>query len=100
MKKSKDKRVRYSPEFKKQAIELAKELGSSKLAADKLGIQSFQTLAAWVRYDKKITEDGEFRENERLKEENKKLKKQLEHEKKCTAILKDAMAFLSMETWK
>jgi transposase-like protein len=55
------KRETYSSEFKKQAIELAKELGT-KAAAEKLGIEQFQTLGAWVRYSKKIDTDDEFRD--------------------------------------
>ena len=53
MKNKKTKtRTSYSPEFKVQAIELAKEIGALQ-AAEKLGIGSFQTLSAWVRYSKK-----------------------------------------------
>ena len=59
-------RKSYPQEFKSQAIELAKELGSKK-AAEKLGISNFQTLAAWVRYSKKMTEDVEFRTIEELR---------------------------------
>lgn len=38
-------RQSYTPEFKKQAIILAEELGSIPEAAEKLGIKSVQTLA-------------------------------------------------------
>ena len=41
-KKETKNRKSYSPEFKQQAIELAKEMGSKK-AAEKLGISNFQT---------------------------------------------------------
>ena len=99
IKKEAKNRRSYSPEFKKQAIELAKEMGS-KQAAEKLGISNFQTLGAWARYDKKMVEDAEFRTMEELKAENKKLKKELENEKKVVAILKDAAAFFCQETLK
>ena len=100
MKKPKMKsRKSYPPEFKAQAIELAKELGS-KEAAEKLGIASSQTLAAWVRYDRKMKNDAEFRSLQELKEENKKLKKALEKERKVIAILKDAAAFFCQENVK
>ena len=67
-------RMSYSQEFKAQAIELAKELGSKK-AAEKLGIKSCQTLAAWVRYSTKIADNEEFRTMEHLKAEIKELRK-------------------------
>ena len=93
------KRESYSPEFKKQAIELAKEIGTKK-AAGKLGIQNFQTLGAWLRYSNKIEEDQEFAELEAAKAEIKKLKKEAAEDKKVIAILKDAAAFFSQEHLK
>ena len=92
-------RKSYSQEFKTQAIELAKELGV-KEAAEKLGIKSSQTLAAWVRYRKKMAEDEEFRTMEQLKAENKKLKKQLADERQNVAILKDCARFFCVENGK
>ena len=77
MSKKADKtRSIYSPEFKEQAVKLAQELGSSKQAAEKLGIKHFQTLSLWVRQAKK--REGNpivFDELQRAKEEIKKLKK-------------------------
>ena len=64
---------------------MAKEIGA-KQAAEKLGIESFQTLAAWVRYSKKMDEDAEFRELEEAKAEIKRLRKELDSEKKAEAI--------------
>lgn len=98
-KKTRKPRQSYSPEFKQEAIELAREIGA-KEAAEKLGIKSLQTISAWVRYSKKIEEDDSFRELERLKAENKKLKKELEIEKKSVAILRDAAAFFCQEQLK
>ncbi|MCY4644224.1 MAG: transposase [Bacteriovoracales bacterium] len=92
-------RKSYSQEFKTQAIELAKELGS-KEAAEKLGIKNFQTLAAWARYSKKMAEDEEFRTMEQLKAENKKLKKELADERQTVAILKDCTRFFCVENGK
>ena len=92
-------RKSYSQEFKIQAIELAKELGSKK-AAEKLGINHFQTLAAWVRYSKKMAGDEEFRTMEQLKAENKKLRKELTDERQNVAILKDCARFFCMENGK
>ena len=100
MKKSKKKTKRsYPPEFKAQAIELAKEIGA-KEAAEKLGIDCFQTLAAWVRYSNKMNENAEFNELEKAKAEIKKLKKQSEEDRKVIAILKDATAFFCQDHLK
>ena len=92
-------RKSYSQEFKTQAIELAKELGS-KNAAEKQGIKNFQSLAAWVRYSKKMAEDEEFRTMEQLKVEVKKLRKELAGERQNVAILKDCARFFCMENGK
>ncbi len=98
-KESKKTRKSYSPEFKAQAIELAKEIGTTK-AAEKLGIESIQTIGAWVRYAKKMDESSEFRDMEALKAEVKKLRKELEVERKSVAILKDAAAFFCQDQLK
>lgn len=98
-KNSKNTRKSYSQDFKEQAIELAKEIGT-KNAAEKLGLSNAQTLGAWVRYSKKFEEDSEFREIERLRAENKKLKKDALEDKKVIAILKDAAAFFCQDQLK
>ena len=102
MSKKADKaRSIYSPEFKEQAVKLAQELGSSKQAAEKLGIKHFQILSLWVRQAKKRAENPiVFDELQRAKEEIKKLKKELEKERKNVSILKDAAAFFCQEDHK
>jgi len=97
--KKKKTRKSYSPEFKEKAIELAKEIGTRE-AAEKLGVESYQTLGAWVRYAKKMDEDAEFRELEEAKAEIKKLRKELDSEKKAVSILKDAAAFFCQDQLK
>lgn len=89
----------YTKEFKQQAIGLANEIGV-KEAAEKLGIDTTQSLANWVRYDKKISEDVNFRKIEELIAENKRLKKELDCEKKSVAILRDAAAFFCQDHLK
>lgn len=89
----------YSADFKADAIKLANDIGT-KQAAEKLGVKSVQTISAWVRYSKRMEENQEFRDIEQLKAENKKLKKELEKEKKVTAILRDATAFFCQENQK
>ncbi len=99
-KKSKRKtRQRYTAEFKCQAIELAKEIGIQP-AAEKLGLQSWQSLGAWVRDDKKAIENRELVEIDRLKAENRRLKKELEAERTSVSILKKAAAFFSQDQLK
>lgn len=82
----------YDTSFKEQAVALAEEIGVKK-TKEKLGIVSEQSLANWVR--NKNQKDATDSENETaaLREENKKLKKELEKEKKITAILRDATIF-------
>jgi len=100
MKKTQKRTKRHYPEeFKEQAINLAKEIGT-KEAAEKLDIEKVQTLAAWVRYSKKIEENADFKELEEARKEIKRLKKELDIEKKSVAILKDAAAFFCQDHLK
>lgn len=92
-------RKSYPEDFKSQAIDLAKELGLRK-AVEKLGMPGIQTLAKWVRHERKMTEDAEYRSTEELKKELKSVKKQLAEEQKTVAILKDAAAFFCRENVK
>ncbi len=100
MKKTQKRTKRHYPEdFKQQAINLAKEIGT-KETAEKLGIEKVQTLTAWVRYSKKIEENTEFKELEEARKEIKRLKKELDIEKESVAILKDAAAFFCQDHLK
>lgn len=96
---NKKTKQQYSLEFKEQAIELAKEIGTSQ-AAKKLGIKNVQTLGAWIRYSKKLSENREFSDLEEARKEIKRLKKELSEEKKSVAILKDAAAFFCQDQKK
>ena len=96
---NKKDRKSYTSEFKKQAIELANEIGNQE-AAIKLGIPSSQTLCAWKRYANKMELNDEFRELEEAKVEIKRLKKQALEDKKVIAILKDAAAFFCQDNLK
>ncbi len=98
-KEQKNTRKSYSPEFKREAIDLAKDIGATA-AAQKLGLSSPQALGAWIRYDKRITEDAEFQELEEARKEIKRLRKELESEKKAVAILRDAAAFFCQDQLK
>lgn len=98
VKKVEQKRRSYDTSFKEQAVALAKEIGM-KEAKEKLGI-SDQVLGNWVRVSKKDNSDSTQAEFLALKEENKKLKRELEREKKVTAILRDATAFFCQDHLK
>ena len=98
---NKKKRIRqtYSPQFKSQATELAKEI-EIKETAEKLGIENIQTLGSWVRHDKRLARSTEFQELESLRTENKRLNKELEIEKRSVKILKTAAAFFCQDQLK
>ena len=89
----------YDTSFKEQAVALAEEIGVKK-AKEKLGIKNEQTLGNWVKKKNKKDSTDSGAEAEALREENKKLKKELEKEKKITAILKDATIFFCQEQQK
>ena len=92
-------RKSYSLEFKRQAVELAAELGTRK-AAVKLGIPSPNTLAAWFRHRRRLDEDERFRTVEELRRELKRTRRELEESRKNEAILRDAAAFFCRESQK
>ena len=79
--------MRYSEEFKDQAVKLSDEIGVKK-AAGQLGV-SVNTLSTWRKAKKKMPEGKTFV----LSEREKKLKKENEELKKANEILKAAMCF-------
>lgn len=89
----------YDTSFKDQAVVLAEEIGVKK-AKEKLGIKNEQTLNNWVKKKNKKNAIDSDAEAAALREENKKLKKELEKEKKITAILKDATIFFCQDHQK
>ena len=86
----------YDTSFKEQAVLLAEEIGVKK-AKEKLGIGSDQVLGNWIRKKNKKNTTDSGAVAAALREENKKLKKELEKEKKITAILKDATIFFCQD---
>lgn len=92
------KRTHYNEEFKERAVDMAKEIGVSE-AATKLDINQ-QTLSSWFRYSKKIEENAKFAELEKLRAETKRLKKELDIERRSVAILKDAARFFCLNQEK
>jgi transposase len=89
----------YDTSFKEQAVALAEEIGVKK-AKEKLGVGSEQVLGNWVRKKNKKNSVDSGAETAALREEVKKLKKELEKEKKITAILKDATIFFCQDQQK
>ena len=89
----KRKHKTYSPEFKLEAVRLAKEIGSSE-ASKKLSV-SLSCIDKWKGgHAMKSTLSPELRA---LQEENKKLKKALEQEQLINAILKKTAAIFSKD---
>lgn len=100
------KKQEYTEEFKRQAIELAEEIGATA-AAEKLGVKSGTVIGAWKRWatrrqkiqgsDSGRIEKPTYKD---LEAEVAQLRKQLREERKVTEILKDATAFFSQHRLK
>jgi transposase len=92
------KRRTFTPEFKAQAVQLARELKSPTEAGRQLGV-SESVIRVWMRNSEKESvsksQDPSFsvEEFKRLKAENDKLKK-------VNQILKSAAAFFSQDHLK
>ncbi len=97
-----DKRKTYTAEFKREAVRLAEQPGSSvlKIAKD-LGVSS-HSLYAWQKAAK-VQGSLAFPGNGKLalsteQEENRRLKKELELVKQERDILKKAVGFFARES--
>lgn len=91
-------RRRFSQEFKVQAVELAEQLGSFRVAAERLGV-SDDSIRLWKStFDG--TSKGSVAEQAQEVEEIKKLKKQIIELEKTNYILKKAAAFFSQDHLK
>jgi len=92
------KRRTFTPEFKSQAVKLARELGSPTEAGKQLGV-SESVIRVWMKKSEQISavqvQDPSFSAEEfrRVKAENEKLKK-------VNQILKSAAAFFSQDHLK
>lgn len=110
MKENERKFRTYTAEFKAQALELARELGSVRKAALQLGMSS-NTLHGW-NYKRLAGLGGSVspatsqgapsavNSTEEVELENRRLRKELEHLKKVNYILKQAAAFFSQDHLK
>ena len=92
------KRRTFTPEFKSQAVELARELKSASEAGKQLGV-SESVIRVWTKKSTEVTaiqrqEPGfSIEEFRRIQKENEKLKK-------VNQILKSAAAFFSQDHLK
>ena len=99
---------KYTPEFKRQAVSLALELGSTPKAAERLGVPE-SNIHNW-RVKLKADDDGSLGESlsshrksvpkESPEEENKRLRQEVSELKKVNHILKSAAAFFSQDHLK
>lgn len=92
MKKSKSYR-KYTPEFKVEAVKLAKEIGSGE-ASKKLNVPP-SCIDKWKSgHAMKSAMSPELKA---LQDENKKLKRELEQEKAINLVLKKTAAIFSRD---
>jgi transposase-like protein len=107
---SETKPRQYTPEFRARALELAKELGSMNAAAAQLGVPS-ATMHGWNWRSRKapavpssVSRVGAGKAATsvtlELEEENRRLRRELERERKTNLILKQAAAFFSQDHLK
>lgn len=91
----------FTEDYKREALKLVEELGSFSKASKQLGVQD-NTLRIWAKkysfsLDSSKSENLQAAE---LAEENRKLKKELEKQKKINTILSKAAAFFSQDHLK
>lgn len=89
----------YTIEFKQQAIDLAKSLGSIKKAAEQLGIPDVNIHQWRKRLSAPGASHGEIQQ-ESPSEELKRLRRENAEQKKVIHILKSAAAFFSQDHLK
>ena len=102
----KNKPRQYTDEYRKQALELAKDLGSTSAAARQLGISDVNLYNWRMKFegrskemDQKIKQDIP-KNPEADQEELKRLRKKVAELEKVNEILKRAAAFFSQDSLK
>ena len=93
---------KYTAEFKRQAVQLARELKSGPLAAQQLGIPE-SNIHNWRSLEKDgVLSRAVLRTGPQptLEEENRRLQRELTEQKKVNHILKLAAAFFSQDHLK
>ena len=89
----------YTEEYKKQAMQLAQDLGSRTAAARQLGISDVN-IYNWENNEKSTTKALVSVERADESEELKRLRKETLGQKKVIQILKSAAAFFSQDQLK
>ena len=83
----------YKPEFKKEVVAMAREIGSAE-TSKKLGVP-LSNIDKWKNgHAMKMTSTPELKE---LQDENKRLKRRLEQEQAINEILKKTAAIFSKD---
>ena len=91
--------VKYSKEFKEQAVLLSDEIGVKK-AAEQLGV-NYSTLADWRKTrNRKAKEERITSDKSPLNERELALYKEIQELKKANEILKDALGFFVVDRKK
>ena len=91
--------VKYSKEFKEQALLLSDEIGVKK-AAEQLGV-NYSTLADWRKTrNRKAKEERIASDKSPLNERELALYKEIQELKKANEILKDALGFFVVDRKK
>ena len=91
---------KFTEEFKRQALELADQLGSVAAAAKQLGISDGNLYHWRSRPIQKSTSPKTTSSSESTAEENHRLRKENAELKKVNFILKQAAAFFSQDQLK
>lgn len=93
----------YTDEFKRQAVELAKTLGSCARAANELGIPK-QNLYAWqskLAKSPTIDTGSDIESNDSaVQDELKRLRREVSELRQVNVLLKSAAAFFSQDHLK
>ena len=91
--------MKYSKEFKEEALKLSDEIGVKK-AAQQLGIQ-YYTLSDWrSKRNTAIKAKNNQMSDEELKQRNFELEKEIAELRKANDILKDALGFFAKDRKK
>ncbi len=88
----------YEPEFKKKIVQLYLEQGRTIKSLNEEFQLGDGTVRKWVRaFREECETDPDLNDTKELYEENRRLRKQLEEQKKEIAFLKKAAAFFAKE---
>lgn len=88
----------YEPEFKKKIVQLYLEQGRTIKSLNEEFQLGDGTIRKWVRaFREEYETDPNLNDTKELYEENRRLRKQLEEQKKEIAFLKKAAAFFAKE---